>query len=380
MSLNIAELTQSSQAMRDYTMLQIVGVVVASLWQIGLSYVFLQSGIAGHLARLVEKDSQMQFLRAATYFLFFFVYLFVLSLPVKVLLEYCPDKAYDLSANTSFSFLVKKCLDFVVNLITMIPIFALAMEFTKRFPRHWGYCTGIMLAVSSAFQMVFLPAVLEENSAYLKPLSKPDVQMRVDAIFKKAGLDGAKVLVENVTETKKLNAYATGAGPTSRFILYESVVNKLSADEIESMIAHEISHIKLNHLMLNVCLTCAFLFLAPVAAQYLAPLVIPHLPEKWAIKTVADLPVIALTALIVLTGNFISLPVQNYFSRQFERQADAQALALTGNPEAFARQLADFARANLDDMDPPFWAVVTLYSHPSVKERIETALRCRSNQ
>jgi STE24 endopeptidase len=361
--------------MKDYTMLQIAGVVAASLWQIGLSYAFLQSGMAAHLARLVEKDSQSQFVRAATYFLFFFLYLFLLSLPIKVLLEYCPDKAYDLSANTSFSYVVKKSMDFIVSLVTMIPMFALAMVFAKRFPQYWGYCAGAMLALASAFQMVVLPAVLEENSAYLKPLNKPDVQARVDSIFKKAGLEGAKVLVENVTETKKLNAYATGAGPTSRFILYESVVDKLSADEIESMIAHEVSHIKLNHLYLNVFLTCVCLFLAPVAAQYFAPLVIPQLPEKWGIKKIEDMPVIALVVLVVLTGNFISLPVQNYFSRQFERQADAQALTLTGNPEAFARQLSDFARANLDDMDPPGWAVVTLYSHPSVKERIETALK-----
>jgi STE24 endopeptidase len=361
--------------MKDYTMLQIIGLLASCLWQIGLVYAFLQSGIAAHLARLVEKDSQMQFLRATTYFLFFFVFLFVLALPIKVLFEYCPDKVYDLSTNTSFSYVVRKCLDFIVNLITMIPMIALAMVFAKSFPKYWGYCTGALLAGVSAFQMICLPAFLEDSSAYLKPLGKPDVQARVDAIFKKAGIEGAKVLVENVPDTKKLNAYATGAGPTARFVLYESVVNKLSADEIESMIAHEISHIKLNHLWLHVFLSCSFLFLAPVFAQLIAPFLIPRLPEKWGIKAVSDLPVIALTALVVLTGNFLSLPIQNYFSREFERQADAQALALTGDPEAFARQLSAFARANLDDMDPPRWAVVTLYSHPSVKERVESALK-----
>ncbi len=361
--------------MKDYTLLSIFALISASLWQIGLMFVFLQSGLAAALARLVEKDSQMQFVRAATYCLFVLLYIFVLSLPIKVLLEYGADKAFGLTADTSFSYIFSKGLDLIIGAVHTIPMIALAMVFAKRFPRHWGFYTGLLLSAGYAIQILAMPYFLEENSGYLKPLHRPDVQMRVDAIFKKSGLNGAKVLVENVPASKKLNAYATGAGPSARFILYESVVNTLSAAEIESMIAHEISHIKLNHLSLNLFLICALLFSAPVAAQYAAPYVIPRLPENWEIKKVEDLPTIALAILIVLTFNFIGLPVENYFSRQFERQADRQALALTGDPEAFARQLSAFARANLDDMDPPVWAVITLYSHPSVKERIETALK-----
>jgi STE24 endopeptidase len=361
--------------MRDYTLLSIFALLSASVWQIGLSFVLLQSGLAAAFARLVEKDSQMQFVRAATYCLFVMAFLFFLSLPIKVLVEFGPEKAFGLTNDTSFSYIVSKFIDFIAGCIHSIPMIALAMVLAKRFPKHWGFYTGALFAAGYAVQMLIMPYFLEDNSGYLKPLNKPEVQMRVDAIFKKAGLDGAKVLVENVPATKKLNAYATGAGPSSRFVLYESVVNRLSADEIEAMIAHEISHIKLNHLSLNLLMICAFLILAPIAAQLVAPYVIPRLPPSWGISKVDDLPTIALAFFIVLSGNFLFMPVQNYFSRQFELQADQQALALTGNPEAFARQLSTFARFNLDDMDPPAWAVATLYSHPSVKERILAALK-----
>lgn len=361
--------------MKDYTLLSIVSVVTVTLWQLSLIFVFLQSGLAAHIAGLVEKDSKMQFVRAATYGLFVLLFMFVLTLPVRVLLEYCPEKAFALSSDTSFSFIVSKCMDFIVGLVHSIPMIALAMVFAKHCRRYWGFCTGLLIASAYALQMLVMPYFLEDNSGYLKPLARADVQMRVDKIFKKAGLEGAKVLVENVPQSKKLNAYATGAGPSSRFILYETVVKTLSADEIESMIAHEISHIKLNHLNLNLFFTCALVFFVPIFAQFAAPYVIPHLPAKWGISQVCDLPTIALTFLLVLLFNILSTPFENYYSRQFERQADQQALSLTGDPEAFARQLSSFARANLDDMDPPAWAVVTLYSHPSVKERIETALK-----
>lgn len=361
--------------MKDYTLMSIFALIIASLWQIGLAFVFLQSGMAEALAKLVEKDSKAQFLRAATYSLFVFAFLFALSLPIKVLVEFVPEKHFGLTGDTSFSYMFSKFLDFLTGVIPSIPLVSLAMVFAKRFPKHWGFYTGLLLAACHAFQMLLMPYFFEDNSGYLKPLDRPDVQMRVDAIFKKAGLEGAKVLVENVPSSKKLNAYATGAGPSSRFILYESVVKSLSAAEIESMIAHEISHIKLNHLGLNLFFTCTFLFLASLAAQFAAPYLIPRLPTVWGITKVEDLPTIALAFFLVLTFNFLGLPFHNYFSRQFERQADASAMALTGDPEAFARQLSAFARANLDDMDPPAWAVITLYSHPSVKERIENALK-----
>lgn len=378
LSINIAELTQSSQAMKDYTLMTIVGTLTLLLWQIGIVFVFLQSGMAAHLAKLVEKDSKSQFVRAATYTGFLFLYIFALTLPAKVLFEFCPDKMFGLSMDTAFSYMLTKTIEFISSLFHAVPILAIAMVLIKRFPRQWGYYTGILLAVAYILQTLLLPKFLEDNSGYLRALDKPEVQARVDSVLKKAGLEGAKVLVEDVPQSKKLNAYVTGAGPSARFVLYDSVVKKLTAAEIESMIAHEVAHIKLNHLQLSLGLCVFFLFLVPITAQYMTPYLVKKFPQQWGVQKPEDLSFLAVAALSVFCVTFVAMPIVNCFSRQIEFQADREALALTGDPEAFAKQLASYARSNLDDMNPPSWAVFLLYSHPSVKDRIEAVLKPES--
>jgi STE24 endopeptidase len=71
----------------------------------------------------------------------------------------------------------------------------------------------------------------------------------------------------------------------------------------------------------------------------------------------------------------VSLPVQNAFSRAFERQADLEAIRLTGDPRAIVSLEQNLAKANLADVDPHPFVKFVLYTHPPVMERIELAIR-----
>ena len=66
-------------------------------------------------------------------------------------------------------------------------------------------------------------------------------------------------------------------------------------------------------------------------------------------------------------------PVQAAFSRAMERRADRFAVALTRNGDAYARAMERLAAQSLADPDPPRTAVVMLYSHPPIVERIRAA-------
>jgi STE24 endopeptidase len=84
----------------------------------------------------------------------------------------------------------------------------------------------------------------------------------------------------------------------------------------------------------------------------------------------AGLPLLALTLFVL---SLVTLPVQNAISRHFERQADRAALELTGNRESYIKAEVDLARSNMADITPPRWAVLLLYTHPPVLERIAVA-------
>jgi STE24 endopeptidase len=87
-----------------------------------------------------------------------------------------------------------------------------------------------------------------------------------------------------------------------------------------------------------------------------------------AIRT---LPLLGLTVAVVLN---LTLPLQNYRSRQQELRADRFALTLTGDPEAYISLQVKVARRNKDDLRPSRWVKLWLFSHPPVAERIGLAL------
>jgi STE24 endopeptidase len=61
-------------------------------------------------------------------------------------------------------------------------------------------------------------------------------------------------------------------------------------------------------------------------------------------------------------------------SRAVERRADADALELSGSPEAFISMMRALAVQNLADVQPPRWARILLASHPPTLERIGAAV------
>jgi STE24 endopeptidase len=75
-----------------------------------------------------------------------------------------------------------------------------------------------------------------------------------------------------------------------------------------------------------------------------------------------------------LLVGFLLLPLENYASRTFERQADEAALELTHDPDIAVRTFRRLAFANIADLDPPQIAVWTLYTHPPIPDRIELFL------
>ena len=88
------------------------------------------------------------------------------------------------------------------------------------------------------------------------------------------------------------------------------------------------------------------------------------------IDDIAGLPLIII-AFIVL--GFIVMPAMNSLSRLFEYQADSFELSLLGKPEATISTFEKMAEQNLADPDPHPLVEMALYSHPSIKSRIELA-------
>ena len=192
--------------------------------------------------------------------------------------------------------------------------------------------------------------------------------------------DQAKTKVRGVFKfdmsrrTKSANAALTGIGNTRRIILGDTLINEFSADEIETVLAHELGH----HVHRDIAVLVTFGIISTTVGLYLASVGL-----NWAIATFgfaspADIDALPALGLIFGIYDFLTMPLNNAVSRWREGMADDYALQATGKKDAFASAFTRLANQNLGEIDPEKWVVFMFYSHPPLGERIEKARRWKT--
>jgi len=168
--------------------------------------------------------------------------------------------------------------------------------------------------------------------------------------------------------SRHTNAYFSGIGRVKRIVLYDTLLNMMSHDEILAVLAHEAGHWKKRHILKQIILMEIFSFIGIyIAFQVMQTDLLTNLfqigQETFFVKVV----LIAFIGSIVL---FPLAPLSNFISRRFEREADKFACQLTDNSEHMSRALIKLSKDNLSNLYPhPLYAAVH-YSHPPVVQRV----------
>jgi STE24 endopeptidase len=171
--------------------------------------------------------------------------------------------------------------------------------------------------------------------------------------------------VDASRRTTAANAYVTGLGPTKRVVLFDTLLDRYSRDEVRVVVAHELAHVRHRDVPRGVLYAAIIAPGAAFATQRLS----------WALSTERDSPA-ALPAL-AFAAALVAAPIGligNRLSRAIERRADQYSLELTNSPDAFVSFERTIALQNVADLDPPRWMTALLATHPSTAERIGAAL------
>jgi STE24 endopeptidase len=192
------------------------------------------------------------------------------------------------------------------------------------------------------------------------------VGMKVDGIFQ---MDAGR-------RSTHSNAYFTGLGRTKRIVLFDTLLDTLSHDEILGVLAHELGHFKRRHIVKSY-LTGQLIMLA---AFYLT-----YLMMNWEpLYAAFGIPASQSYGLLLIVGifwqrlGFFVKPLSMMLSRRFERQADAFAVSLRGSSGPLVTALKKMADHNLSNLFPHPLYVWAHYSHPPLVERINRMEAARS--
>ena len=200
---------------------------------------------------------------------------------------------------------------------------------------------------------------------HFEPVKDPALISMVKGLADKAGIQVKEVLIMDASRrTTMVNAYFIGLGTTKQIVIYDNLLENYPLDEVRAVLAHEMGHWQKGHIIQGLALGILGNFLVwGLLALFLrgfTPASGHYLPEKWAC--------LQLFLLLIL---MVTSPLQNYISREMEKQADQVSSELTGDPSSVVRLQINLATKNLSDVSPPEFIVWFEYTHPPVLSRIK---------
>jgi STE24 endopeptidase len=237
-------------------------------------------------------------------------------------------------------------------------------------PRLYWVWVWAGLLVLGVLITLLAPHVIEPLFFRVTPLAMAELEPRIRALAERAGVHVKRVFqIDASRRSSHSNAYFTGLGPVKRVVLFDTLLARMTPDEILGVLAHELGHWKRQHILqrfvvgqlltLGVCYA-AFRLLAWDAL----PSLIGENGGSFFLRA-------TLVAFVLSLLEFPTTPLWSAWSRRHEWQADEFACDLTGNPAALASGLAKLARDNLSNLHPHPLFAAFYASHPTMPERVE---------
>jgi STE24 endopeptidase len=245
---------------------------------------------------------------------------------------------------------------------------AAAVALMRRFGSRWWLPAS---AGATAFGVLVAgagPVVLDP--IFNRFTSLPEGTGRADVLVlaERAGVRVGEVFtVDASRRTTGANAYVTGLGPTKRVVLFDTLLEHFTREEVRLVVAHELAHVRHRDVLRGL----VFSALVAPAASAAAARVAARIAPADARPGPAVLPALALATGLVAAP--VAL-VANQLSRRLEVRADRFSLGLTGAPEPFISFERRIAVRNLADPAPPRWLTALLATHPPTLERIGLAV------
>jgi STE24 endopeptidase len=231
----------------------------------------------------------------------------------------------------------------------------------------WLYVWLVLVAYSLFLQMIY-PAVVMPLFNKFSRLEDPALAGRIEELLSRTGFRSRGLYVmDGSKRSSHGNAFFAGFGAAKRIVLFDTLVSRLRPAEVEAVLAHELGHYKLRHIVKGMALSWAFSFALLLALGLLAQQ--PWFYEGLGMRT-ATLPIaLALFMLVVPEFTFFVQPLLSLFSRRNEYEADRYAAANADAAE-LVRALVKLYHDNSATLTPDPLHSAYYDSHPPAAMRI----------
>lgn len=227
--------------------------------------------------------------------------------------------------------------------------------------------------------MVFLQPVFTRIFNKLTPLEEGDLRNRLTELLEKNGCTVRQISVSDGSKrSTKANAYFGGFGKMKTIVLYDTLLEQMTEDEIVAVFAHEMGHNKHKDTLKLLGLNVVNALL--IAVSLWAVVSLPEIYKDFGFDGVnyGFAFVLAGTVCMSFISPFLGL-FSSGMSRKFEYAADKFAVD-NGYGDALISGLKKLTKNSFSCLTPHPVVVALTYSHPTISQRVEYMEKCMKNK
>ncbi len=353
-----------------YTISKSKFAIVTSFISALILLLVLFSGLFNDFDLYLRSHLTSDIWRGVVYILLLgFVATFI-GLPASIYHTFVLESKYGFNKTTPALFVMDLLKGFVLNGLILTPILYMIFLFVEKAGSFWWFFAATGLFLIQLLLAYLYPVLIAPLFNKFTPLEDEELNNKIGEVAKKVEFPFKEIQVmDGSKRSKHSNAYFTGFGKNKRIVLFDTLLEKLSHDEIVAVLAHEIGHFKHKHILKRMVVSALMMFLI----FFLLDQVLKNPPffQAFLIDTPSAYLGFILFGLYFSTVSFWATPFFSMWSRKNEFEADAFAVNHVENGTALKEALIKLNVENLSNLYPHPGYVFFHYSHPPLLERLE---------
>ena len=292
----------------------------------------------------------------------------ILSFPFSLYNTFVIEEKYGFNRTTVRTYILDKIKGLALAIVVggIVGYFILWLIFTLG-EDFWLYA-WMFFAVLMLFINLFYTTLIVPIFNKLSPLEDGGLRQKIESYARKVNFPLTNILVlDGSKRSTKANAFFSGIGGSKKIVLYDTLIQKHTEDEVVAVLAHEVGHYKRKHIIKGLIIGllqtgCTLWLLSKFIFNKDLSLALGE--NSWQLHV----NLLAFSTLYEPISVILGL-LMNMLSRKHEYEADNYA-AQTADKQAFSQALIRLSTDTLSNLKPHPAYVFFHYSHPTLLQRL----------
>jgi STE24 endopeptidase len=252
----------------------------------------------------------------------------LLEAPFNIYRTFVIEARFGFNKMTFRLYLLDALKGVLIGAVLGLPLLFGVLWLMGRMGTYWWLYVWVVWVVFNLLILFIYPSFIAPLFNKFSPLQDETMKARIESLLKRCGFTAQGLFVmDGSKRSAHGNAYFTGFGKTKRIVFFDTLLERLSINEVEAVLAHELGHFKRRHVVKRIVATFAlslgFLWLLGVLMQT------TWFYQGLGVTTPSTALALLLFFMVLPVFSFLFGPIMSAYSRKHEFEADAYAAKQT---------------------------------------------------